>query len=1641
MERNEALAQEAVRYLSLAQKFEQEGHIEKAIEHYGVAADHLKNSGYMMHRIDEIYSRIEELKKLVKQEIFYRQEHFRAQVEQIQDQAFSLLDGAQKLESDGFLEDAINQYMSAIKLLVQSGWTETQLENLKSKITELAGNLERQKLIQSQKEIESQQLETEPQVVGAFGKKKIPSKAEELKRYKEAKQREEQIQTDAFAFIDNAKFFEKDNKFDKAIENYEKASELLNSIGWLAQTQNIELIVQKLRKDKKEFEIIKTQKPLEQSFIKGEVEIKGFDELELEEFKKDEEKIQINAFNLIDIGKKLEREKKYDEAITKYEKAIELFKSIEWDSYIQPIVNFIKSIEEKQKYEERTESLKQKREIDLKILQDKIFLKEREEVIQTAKELEQKRLQFEQKRRKEARKENEFFTTLDNADKILKENNDLNKAIVEYQKALELLKGLGTGWESYAGTIKSTISSINTLKETQIEKELEQQKKLEQRSKVDLEFQQTISIELAKERERIKQREIALKLNRDEIEYREQRKDAAFKALEEAEEYINQSNLNNAILAYQTAGNIFAGIQWDEELHLIEDSIRELESRKKEQSLMKQKDLQRSIDRFKTEQSFQEKISKQLQEERERLSKKEIKLRERDAELEHRERRKEEAFKVLGEAQKLLEKGNYEKVIELYQLATNIFAEIQWYDEVEKIGNAIVEIENKKRETGIKKQRDMLALIKKEREDRAFQEISIKEMKAQREKLKQKEITIREREEEVIFREKRKEEGFKILEEAQNFLSLGKFDMAIESYRNVSEIFAQIQWVEELPLIKQAISDIEIKKKEKELWKQKAFQEAIKKETSHRQFLDHIKRQREIEKIKRQREKELIVEKKELIAETIVKETEAFKIIDEADFLLRQESFDEALQSYHNALSILNEIGWTGTYITLLEDTIRSIQFKKKEKDQRIIREREQLKKQIENEREFERKITENLQSEKDRMISKKIELRKREDLVNYMEQCKLEAFKIMDKAEVLLKQGLYEHAIDMYYQAELILTQIQFPTNLVKEMIRKIQEKKRKDDLVKQHEFEHIIKKTEEEKHFLQTIVESMRYEEENMKAKQIKLKEREDLKIYLEKRKDVAFEIFDEANVFVKQGKNDKALEYYRSAELILNEIQFPTDSIKELIVKVKEKKRENELQKQKDLESKVQKEREEIEFQKKVAEDIRKKKERLKLKQIEIGNLELLQAKHEKRKDDAFLVLEKAEHYINILEYDLAIVSYRKAMLILNEIQFPTDSIDNMIEKVINLKKQKELDEQHKLKRELERLKEEKHLKEILEERKKQEKEKKIAQQLALQQRERVVQDQLTNREAAYSLLEEGGKFLKRGVPNFDKAISLYIQARDLLAEKIGWEPEINNLNILIKDLIQQKEIFVEKKKSEAETKIKRERDYELFREEIQKRRIEYEIKKRQQQLKVKSLFESKRNIEISKEKGLRLINEGKQAAIVYDFKKAYEKFNNATEKFKQIGWIEQIKYIQKEIENTRLLEQKTKEEDLKIQKIREDLEIQRRKKERQVKEEKIKLKAVVGEVSDLSIEVSKLIEIKMQRDELKAQQKSKQIVSESKEFRKDMKEFIDLKQELMKELSNSKEDEEKRKEELKIANDKEKADDIKKMLKEISKKEKK
>ena len=1639
MEGNEELAQEALKYLNLAQKFENEKNLEKAVENYELAASYLKNSGFMMDKISDIFSRIEELKDFAKQEMMYDQANAQNQLEQLQDQAFSLLDGAQKLETDGFLEDSMEQYQTAIKMLIQTGWSETQLSNLQSKLITLSEKLKHHKTVTNTKigEVQEQDIllkEIEPQVVSAFGEKKSAVKAEELRKFKERKQREQEIQNDAFEFIDNAKFFETDKNFDKAIENYENAVNLLNSIGWHDQTKNINIIIEKLKNDKKENEQFRSHKQLEPTFTKEQPD--EYEELRTNIYR-DEEKIQIEAFNLVDIGKKLEREKKYDLAIIKFNVAIELFKSIDWDSYIQPVINFIKNIENKQAREEEENITRHKREDQLKNLQDTIYFKEKDEIVETARELDKRRLEYEQKRKENLRKEEKLFIILDDADRILKEESDYSKAINRYTEALGYLKNLGTDWETHASTIEETILSIKKLEENKIEEDLEHQTKLEQRKKSDLEFQQLTSMELAKEREKIRQREGILEEKREALEQRESRKADAYKALDEADYFVKKSELDSAITAYQKAGNIFASIQWNDELHLIENSIHELENRKREQVFSKQKELMKSIEKFKVEQQFQEQISKKLQVEKESLKQKKILLRDQKTELIHREKRKEEAFKILEDAHFYLEKGDFDKTIEFYQQVTSIFAEIQWYDEMERIGNAIIEIENKKQGANLKKQRDMEILIKKEREDREFQEKIIKEMNEKRKQLEEREIVKKDRTNEINFREKQKEEAFKILDEAQNYLSLGEFNLAIESYKNVNQIFAQIQWIEEIVLINQTINKIENEKKEQEIRKQKEFEQIIKEDAEHRQFLINIKIQREREKRLIQKERVILEAKKELSSQNILKQQEAFKIIDDADEFLAQENYIKAIEAYQNALNSLKNVGWTGKYILLLEESIRNLQFKKDEKERQKLLDKEQLRKTIEEEREFERKVTKSFQKERDKMLSKKIELLKREDMKNLMEIKKLEAFSIMDKAEQLLKEGKYEESIEKYYNAELILIQIQFPTEIVKDTILKIQEKKRETNSAKQQELEYEIRKQEKEKHFLQTVADNMKYEEEQMRVKQIKIKKQEDLKLHLKKRKEAAFELFEEAEVFVKRADYDKALEYYRSAELVLNEINYPTNSIKELILQFKEKKRVHDFQKQKLLERKLQKEREENDFQNKIAKNISKERERLKLKKVEVEKLILTQALIEGKKNEAFNILDDAELHINNSKFELAIMSYRKAMLILNEINFPTDSLSGMIGKAEELKRHREHEEGQKLKRELEQLKEERNLESILTERRRQEREKKKAQQIAAKQRERIIQDQLTFREAAYSLLEDGGKYIKMSIPDYDKAISLYVQARNLLAEKIGWEPELTNLNTLIKDLINEKEKYLEKKKAEEEINNKRQQEYELFREEMRKQQMETEFRKREQQKKFKKLYETQKHAEKIKEEGLKLIDEGKELTTKYEFKAAYMKFNNAITKFEEIGWSEQTKFITKEIENARKFEQRVNDSNRKIKKIHQELEKQKLKEELKKKEEEQKIKGTIKEVSVLSGEISELIKIKKEKEELRSRQKREMVVSNSKEFRKDMLNLLNFKQDLTRELSEAKKAIEDKKKEAEITKDKEKAEEIKKMLKEVSK----
>jgi len=2108
MQNPEELAQEALKFLELAQKFEDEQKLEKAISNYQKAAEFLKKSGYLMHRVEDIFERVENLNNFLKKEKFLQYTQEQVQFEHLQTQAFALLEGAKKLEFDGFFDDAINQYQAAVKLLTQSGWSESQLENLKSKINNLADNVKR---ISSQSSIESS-AEMKPQVVGFFGKKTSAEKAVVLDEFMKKKKREEEIQNQAFLLIEKAKKFETDRKFKNAITNYENAIEALSSIGW--NTHDLNLIVEKIKRDEQQFINFQRQRQLSIEQMPDELkERKVSTNLDAEKFKDKivkfeerktkEEQVQVQAFKLMDIGKRLEREKNYDQAIEKFEESIELLKSIEWDSYIQPIINLIEDIKEKQKREKEVEHLKIKREKDLSILQKSIYLKQREQIMQSSKEFELKRKEHKQKRELAARKEQDLFIILEKADKILK-NKDFDGAISEYEKALTILEDLGPSWQNYSELINSTISHVQNFKISTLNKQYEEQKRLEEREKTELEFQKHITDLLNKERNQLKKKEIELKDHEEDIRYLEQRKNEAFKILDDALDFLNQGEYDKAIHMYQNAGNNFAEIQWIDELPMIENAIREVEELQLKQSISNQKKMEEAIEKQKAEEEFQQQIAQYLRQERDKLKKREIIFREREKELQYREERRKEGFQLLAKGQEYVKQGKFDEAIELLQNAKNLFADIDWHSEINLIQNSIIEIENKKRERELQKQIELQANLEREKQERKFQEFIAKEVKQRQDKLKERKLLIREKEKERIYREEQKEEAFNLLERAHEYLSSSKFDEALELYYSVANIFAKIQWKEEIPIIQEAINEIENKKRENGILKQKLLQKEIEKESKEKAFIEKIRYQQEREKEETLKRQEFIEKQKHISAQNLARQENAFKLIDDANIFIQNEKFMDSIEKYKKAITLLKEVGWEGGYLISLQETIDSVKIKIKEKEEEKQREYQQSLKHQKEEEEFQKKIAEYLRKEENRIKERQIEVQKAEDLMKEVENRKLEAFQIMDDALNSLNQGNYEVSIEKYRQAELILNEINFPSEAIREMIQKIKEKtkeeelnrlkelelkikkeqeevlfqqqtsekmkyeelkmiekeeelrkedeihlfeekkkneafnlldkaqtlieqndfdtaislyndaaevfaeiqwndeinlikdsiiviqnkkrerelqkqneikealeqerlekefqeliisemkaqreklkqqeitikeeekqlayfekekekafdllsnaqklitegnfdksieiynevanifaqiqwteeipiiqeairdleekkreqlirqqkelektiekekenfafmeqlrvlteqekfkaletkiitekqelisaqnlekqkdafklideghnllidekfddalknyqeaikilanigwqsedlkllygnirtieKRKEEkervkekeeellikqkkeeeeftlriatymerekerfrekeirlqkqeeqlkylerrkieafdlmdsaenflnqgkndlsidnyrkaelilneigfptkgvremiqkveeknrealLAKQKELERRLKQEREEKKFQQEIAESSKINEIKMKAKQQELESQKKLQEYVEKRRTEAFDILEEGEVYINQSQYDKAIECYRTAELILNEITFPTDVIREMIQKVQEKKRIEQLQRQKEIELKIEKEKEEWDFQRKVTEQFNREKERLKLKQIEIKRIEKLKDQYERRKKDAFKFLDKAEISLKNLDYDSAIENYRKADLILNELRYPTSSIKNSIIKIKELKKQKEDSGILKAKKDLERLEEERKLKVLIDERQRQEKEKKKAQQLAIQERDRIIQEQMSIRESAYSLLDEAGKYLKQFTPDYNKAISYYIQARNLLAENIGWEPEINNLDRLIKDLQNEQIQYREKKRLEEQARIKRQKEYELFQEEVKRIRLEQEKLKREQEKKYRELVLERHEIERLRDEGLRLIDEGKKWAAYHNFEKAYNDLEIAISKFREIGWIEEIKYIETEIKNTKLLEEKVNKEELRIQKIQEQLQKQRDFEKQQRIEEENKLRGTISEVGTIADEVMEMIKRRQEAKKLADKEKAEETKVKAKEFRKKMGNLIKIKQELIKELELKEKEEKRKQEELQQAKDREQIDDLKRMIKEAEKKKKK
>ncbi len=431
-----------------------------------------------------------------------------AEADQLQIEGYSLIERAKLKEKQGLIEEAIIDYGRAIKSLKRAGWTENQLAELRQSKERLENDpsraysqrFEKKKIMSTQKiDIRKEEFKTE----GYIGTKILDDKAVKIKAFETKKHREEEIQNTAFSYIDKAKVFEKDKELLKAVSNYKEAVKLLDSIGWKSQTHKIQIKINNLEKRLKEESTVEvTIEPETQ--ISPEIGLKPKKELsigdisakKIEDFEKKrirESQLQDEAFELLDLAKELESNRKYDDAVSKLEEAREILNQIGWETNTASINSYIDSIrakeaKEKVKISVSSDSIKPMDIAQIEFDKYRQELKEERKLYNQKQKEQLKKLKSREIREKYLETVKlEGFDLIDQS-KELTELLKFDEAIEKLKKATQKFKSIG--WTHSDDYINSEIKHIDELKSKykrgQIRAQLEQAE-LERKKKWEFE--------------------------------------------------------------------------------------------------------------------------------------------------------------------------------------------------------------------------------------------------------------------------------------------------------------------------------------------------------------------------------------------------------------------------------------------------------------------------------------------------------------------------------------------------------------------------------------------------------------------------------------------------------------------------------------------------------------------------------------------------------------------------------------------------------------------------------------------------------------------------------------------------------------------------------------------------------------------------------------------------------------------------------------------------------------------------------------------------------------------------------------------------------------------------------------------------
>ena len=892
-----------------------------------------------------------------------------------------------------------------------------------------------------------------------------------------------------------------------------------------------------------------------------------------------------------------------------------------------------------------------------------------------------------------------------------------------------------------------------------------------------------------------------------------------------------------------------------------------------------------------------------------------------------------EAENLISEAQVLVKIEDFEGALDKYDETINIFEEINMPHQVENVYKLIEECYNKKAE--------FLRMIKKkeivEEPITELEEELPKGEEIQKEARVKSYLESKRREEELSTR------AYDLLGQAAELAKSHQYDDALALYEEGLNLFKELNWEYEVKKVKTTIDQLEKEKelylKELEQIKserKKEFRLKAKQEVLLEKHVKEIEKQKEIAKMEKVKELELQKMEDEYF------QVQVANMVNEADKMAREyeiamkkalkegsiietSSYHEVIQIYEKVRNLLIEKGWKDQ-VPIYTNQI-NIYYEKLEKDKRLREiesqkfEKQKAIEEMHRIKEEETQVTYDIEKVKIVEETKKKEMEV-QDFIKQIDDMVNNAERTAREYEVALRKGQFERTcpypeiIATYEKVRNIMFEkgLKDDAAIYTTQIQAYKEKLEKDKRLRDIEAQKIEKQKEiAEIHKIEREVKPIKIE----KGKKV---EEQKFEEHITKMVDKAEKLARDYEMALKKAKNKveiiektpypEVIEIYKQireklyargwkdqAEIYTNQIKIYQEKLEKdkKLLEIELQK----LEKEKELEEfyKVQKIEKEIPLEEKELKVIEKKKEEESFENY----LANMVNKAEKLARDFEISMKKAIREGKVIEatpYPEVIDIYKQirenvyargwreqAEIYANQIKIYQEKLNKILKlrdvEAKKIKKQKDIDEMHKIQPEITPIKPKK----VKEEERKED--------LLLDKAMKLI-------DGAEKLARDYEIKVKTDILSYESpyetVISHYEEARKIF-HKIGWKDEASRLINTIKFYKDKKEkderlrALEEKKLKEAELEVvavKPETEAEILAR--QKKIIEYEKEKKEKAQTADEIF--------------KIINDAERMAQEYEvnikegifkhecpYSEIIEIYRDAKKNFEKIGWTEE------------------------------------------------------------------------------------------------------------------------------------------------------